>query len=164
MVQRTHKIIDRMGSSDGAVSTGCARSRARMVTQRAAVASVLALFAVTAAWDSPGPSGRARLTLLYVGAADCAPCRTWQSGDGARFRESAEFARITYREVSSPTLREVLSDAHWPEDLRGYRDQLGRHAGVPLWLLVGDGGIVGRGSGASQWRGVVLPQIRSLVR
>jgi hypothetical protein len=140
------------------------RLRAKATTRGATVAAILTAFAVTAAWDSPSPAGRARLTLLYVGAADCAPCRTWQRGDGAQFRESAEFARITYREVRSPTLREILSDAHWPEDLRGYRDQLGRHAGVPLWLVLGEEGIVGRGSGTSAWRGAVLPQIRSLVR
>src|SRR6185503_2330625 len=88
------------------------RLRAKATLRSAILGATLAAFAVSAAWDSPSPAGRARVTLLYVGAADCAPCRKWQSGDGAQFRGSVEFARIAYREVKSPTLREVLSDAH----------------------------------------------------
>ena len=140
------------------------RLRAKATMRSVVLAAILAALGVTAAWDSPSPATHARLTLLYVGAADCAPCRNWQSGDGAHFRGSVEFARITYREVKSPTLREVLSDTHWPEDLRGYRDQFGHHAGVPLWLIIGDDEVLGKGFGASQWRDMVLPHIRTLAR
>jgi len=102
--------------------------------------------------------------LLYVGAQDCAPCRAWQDGDGALFRASAEHARITYREVKSPTLFDLLKDDYWPEELRPYRDRLGRGAGVPMWLVVDGDEIVSREHGASRWRAAVLPRIRSLLR
>jgi hypothetical protein len=127
-------------------------------------AALLAVVAVTAAWDTPLPARSSPVILLYVGAADCAPCRVWQNGDAVRFRESAEFARVTYREVKSPTLRDALSDEMWPGDLRRYRDRLGRNAGVPLWLVVGDGEILAQGFGASQWRSVMLPSIRAFTR
>jgi hypothetical protein len=139
-------------------------SRKKIIVRRSTLAAVLGLLAVAAAWDTSSPARPANVTLLYVGAADCAPCRVWQSGEGARFRASAEFARLTYREVKSPTLRDVLNDELWPDDLRWSRDRLGRNAGVPLWLVIADHEIVGRWFGASQWRSAVLPQIRSLLR
>jgi hypothetical protein len=110
------------------------------------------------------PTGSTDVLLLYIGADDCAPCRAWQGGDGATFRRSPEYARITYREVKSPTLFGVLRDENWPEDLRSYRDRLGRRAGAPMWLVIANNEIVSRGYGTSQWRDVVLPRIRSLVR
>jgi hypothetical protein len=58
----------------------------------------------------------------------------------------------------------VLGDEHWPEDLRRYRDQLGRGAGAPLWMIVGNGEVLVRGFGASEWRDVILPRIRALTR
>jgi hypothetical protein len=127
------------------------------------LAAVLALLAVTAAWDAR-PARSLRPTLLYVGAADCAPCRSWQAGDGADFLSSPEFARVSYRAVTSPTLRGLLDDENWPADLRVYRDRLGREAGVPLWMLVGEGEVLARGFGASQWRSLILPRIKALMR
>jgi hypothetical protein len=112
----------------------------------------------------PPPSGRPQPMLVYVGAEDCAPCRTWQRGAGATFRSSAEFAHLIYREVKSPTLLDVLNDEHWPEDLRGYRDRLGRGAGVPLWLVIADGEIIELGFGPSQWQTAVLPRLKLLLR
>jgi len=152
-----------MGFSDAALRQHM-RSRAHAVLRPIMVVTLLAVVAVTAAWDTAIPARSSPVTLLYVGAADCAPCRVWQNGDAVRFRESAEFARITFREVKSPTLRDALNDEFWPGDLRRYRDQLGRDAGVPLWIIVGDGEILVRGFGASQWQGVILPRIRALTR
>jgi len=110
------------------------------------------------------PTARGAVTLVYVGAEDCAPCRSWQSVDGAKFRTSPEFAPIIYREVKSPTVRDVLNDDYWPDDLRGHRDRLGRGAGVPLWLVIADDEIIERAFGASQWHSTVLPKIKSLLR
>jgi len=102
--------------------------------------------------------------LLYVGADDCPPCRAWQRDAGTAFRASAEFARVTYYEVKSPKLRDVLKDEYWPGELRRYRDQLGSRAGVPLWLVVADQEIVECSFGIGQWQHAVLPKLRSLLR
>jgi hypothetical protein len=104
------------------------------------------------------------VTLLYVGADDCPPCRAWQRDVGLAFRSSAEFARVSYQEVKSPKLLDVLKDEYWPDELRVYRDHLGNGAGVPLWLVIADHQIVGRGFGVSQWQHTVLPKLRSLLR
>jgi hypothetical protein len=102
--------------------------------------------------------------VVYVGAGDCPPCRAWRRGAGADFRASAEFARLTYREVEAPTLFAVLSDEVWPADLRGYRTQIDTTMGVPLWMVVADGRVVTRAFGARQWTGTLLPALRRLTQ
>ena len=121
----------------------------------------LEVLGIRAPRDAPK---RPRVILLYVGAKDCAPCRAWQREEKVAFRASAEFQHLIYREVKSPTLFDLLKDENWPEDLREYRDQLGRDAGVPLWFVMADGRIVQRGMGPAQWSAEVFPKIRSLLR
>lgn len=125
----------------------------------AAVAAIVAALLVART-----PVRASDLLLIYVGAEDCAPCRAWQSGDGADFRKSAEFSRIGYREVKSPRLRDVLSDEHWPEDIRAYRSGLKRGDGVPLWLIVSGKDVVSQRFGAAAWQTGVLPALRSRLR
>ena len=102
--------------------------------------------------------------LVYVGAQDCAPCRIWQSGELTAFAASAEFARLSYREIKTPTLLDVMKDDFWPDDLRVYRDATGPGAGVPLWLVIADDQVVAKGFGATQWNASILPKIKSLLR
>jgi hypothetical protein len=104
------------------------------------------------------------LLLIYVGAEDCAPCRAWQNGAGDDFRRSSEFARIRYREVKSPHLHDLMGDAHWPDELRGYRSHLKRSDGVPLWFVVSGDVVVAQHFGAEAWHANVLPALRSHAR
>jgi hypothetical protein len=135
---------------------------------RAVVAASGALFitafvALTFAnWNSTKPVRN--LTVVYVGADNCAPCEIWQRNQGTAFRNSAEFHRLAYREVKSPNLFDVLNDDNWPEELRGYRQGIGDGAGVPLWLVIADDQIVMQSSGLTQWQEMVLPKIKSLLR
>lgn len=110
------------------------------------------------------PTARGPVTLVYVGAEDCGPCRAWQLTERGQFLASVESADLVYREVKSPTLRDILKDEYWPHDLRPYRDRLGRGAGVPLWLVISGEEIVEQAFGPSQWRAAVLPRLTSLVR
>lgn len=123
-----------------------------------AIAAMLASNATTAR------SSASNVTLVYVGASDCAPCRAWQNGDGAAFRRSADFAQLSYREVKAPHLAEVLNDEYWPEDLRAYRHRLKQSDGVPLWIVVSGDTIVMQRHGAAAWRNDVLPRLRRTLR
>ena len=126
---------------------------------------VIAATAVTLwAGHAGRPARDADVMLLYVGAEDCAPCRAWQNGEGAAFLASEDFPRITYREVKSPHLHDILKDENWPDEVRRYRDGLRRSDGVPLWLVVADRKIVEQRFGAAEWRASVLPRITSLLR
>ena len=122
-----------------------------------------AVLALTIANPRPTRAARA-VTLIYVGAENCAPCDRWQRDQGSAFRRSAAFRQITYRQVKSGSLRDVLSDEAWPEDLRRYRAGIGKRAAVPLWLVVADEELVLQGFGAQQWREDVLPAVRALLR
>jgi hypothetical protein len=104
------------------------------------------------------------VTLLYVGAEDCAPCRSWQNEERTKFVASSYFSRITYREVKAPHLQDVLKDEYWPEDLRTYRNLLQRSDGVPLWLIVSNHKLIERRFGVAEWRDNILPRIKSIAR
>jgi hypothetical protein len=131
----------------------------------AGIVVVMAAIAVTVwAGHTSKPAHEKDVMLLYVGAEDCAPCRAWQTGEGAAFLASADFQRITYREVKSPHLHDILKDENWPDEIRSYRDGLRRSDGVPLWLVVADREIVEQRFGAAEWHANVLPTIKSLLR
>jgi hypothetical protein len=131
----------------------------------AGIVAVMAAIAVTVWAGHPGKPARAKaVMLLYIGAEDCAPCRTWQNGEGAVFLASADFPHITYREVKSPHLHDILKDENWPDEIRSYRTGLKRSDGVPLWLVIADNKIVEQRFGAAEWHASVLPTIKSLLR
>ncbi|MFO1109333.1 MAG: hypothetical protein U1E61_09140 [Bradyrhizobium sp.] len=113
---------------------------------------------------APGSARAADITLIYVGAEDCAPCRAWQRGDGATFRQSSDFAHLRYREVKAPHLHELLDDEYWPQDIRVFRDRLSAGSGVPLWLVVASDETVLLHQGASAWRSEVLPTLKRFQR
>jgi hypothetical protein len=124
-------------------------------------AAILIAAATAAANRCPVRAQQPGVTLLYIGADDCAPCRTWRRGDGAAFLASTEFARITYREVRSPHLDDVMSDTNWPEDIRDYRSRIRRSDGVPLWLVIADRAVVEQQFGTAAWQERILPTVRS---
>jgi hypothetical protein len=137
------------------------RGRARYA--QLCLAGLFGLAAIVAAAlvaQAKPPAHATNLLLVYVGADDCAPCRAWQRGDGAAFRTSALFTHLTYREVKSAHLHDVLADENWPADIRTYRDRLDRSKGVPLWLVVSNDSIVLQRFGTAAWRSKVLPGIR----
>lgn len=106
-------------------------------------------------------SSQSSLTLVYVGADDCAPCKVWQRD---KIGDVAKFPRVTFREVKSPTLLDVMKDDYWPEDLRPFRAKLVKGAAVPLWLVVLDGEIVVQSHGLAQWEKTIVPHLRGLSR
>lgn len=138
-----------------------------VTTRNALAVLVLASVAIVVAANRDIRSQAARpenVMLIYVGAENCGPCKVWQRTDGAAFRDSAEFPRLSYREVKSPTLLDVLKDQNWPDDLIAYRQTIDPRAGVPLWLIIADGQPVMQGFGLSQWREAVRPKLRTLLR
>jgi hypothetical protein len=131
-----------------------------------AIIAAAAILAIAAAHAPAvfGPQQRTDVTVVYVGADDCPPCRAWQNGEGAAFRASPEFARLTYREIKSPTLFDVLNDKNWPDDLRRYRDRIERGGGVPMWLVIAGDDVVSRGFGPTRWRVDIFPKVKALLR
>jgi hypothetical protein len=129
----------------------------------AAALLVAAIIAAGARTDIERRAAAAEITVIYVGANDCAPCRIWQRDRLPAFAGSPEFKRLTYREVTSPKLFDLLKDEHWPEDLRQYREALAKGAGAPLWFVVADGKTTLTARGLREWGELAMPKIRSML-
>lgn len=125
---------------------------------------ILEIFRLTTPPANYSQQHPSKITLVYVGAEDCGPCKVWQRDQGAAFRKSVEFRHLTYREVKSPSLFGLMKDKNWPEDLRVYRRNINKGAGAPLWLVIADNKVVIKDYGLSQWDNAVLPKIRSLLQ
>jgi hypothetical protein len=154
-----------MSGTEFVVQPSCRSARFRGTLVGAGIVAAIAVIAMTI-WPglSTTPARATNVMVLYVGAEDCAPCRAWKNGDGAAFFASADFARLTYREVKSPHLHDVLEDENWPDEIRSYRNRLQRSDGVPLWLVVSDDEVVEQRFGAAEWRASILPKIKLLLR
>jgi hypothetical protein len=129
---------------------------------RLRAAAVAGLLALGPGGDDPlvRPAEADRLLVLYVGAEDCAPCRTWRSGSKPRLLRRLE-GRGTYREVITPKLRQAFDEDLWPPDLRMHRANAAAIKGVPLWLVIRDDQVVAAAGGVSQWAERVLPIVET---
>lgn len=101
------------------------------------------------------------LTVVYVGAEDCGPCRAWRRGERPSFVESREFSALRYREVIAPQLRDLLAEEQWPADLAGLRARVRQRPGAPQWFIMRGKEMVAWEAGASTWRTTLWPAIRA---
>ena len=136
---------------------------ARALALGAGVVFVAAVLAASARYEAEHEQTPANVTVIYVGANDCAPCRSWRRDRWPKFSASPEFSRLTYREVTASRLFDLLKDENWPEDLRRYRDALDRSAGVPLWFIVADDKPALMVRGLREWSELAVPKIKSLI-
>ena len=98
------------------------------------------------------PAGAAGpLQVVYVGGWDCEPCATWKKRYKAEWVASREFARVTWIEVESPTLKAAYQERYWPEELRPVLASLPRKSGTPRFLVVRDGRVIANEFGVSTW-------------
>lgn len=104
---------------------------------------------------------REPVLLVYVGADDCEPCRTWRHEHRPQFLASREFGLIRYREVVVPRLRDLLSDRDWPTDLAAVGARVRERPGAPQWFLLRGDRIVLWEGGLSAWRSRLWPAIRA---
>ena len=100
------------------------------------------------------------ITVIYVGADDCGPCRIWRRDERQDFLGSSVFQNIKYREVIASRLYDLLAEAQWPADLMFLREQVRARPGAPQWFIIQDGHIIAWEAGLSAWRRVVWPMIQ----
>jgi len=104
---------------------------------------------------------RGMLTVIYVGADDCGPCRIWRRDERPDFFGSSAFQKIKYREVIASRLYDLLAESQWPADLTFLREQVRTRPGAPQWFIIQDGHIITWEAGLSAWQRVVWPVIRA---
>ncbi len=106
-------------------------------------------------------AGHDALTVIYVGAEDCGPCRAWRRDERPGFVASRAFAGLRYREVIAPQLRDLLTERPWPADLAALRERIRLRPGAPQWFVLRGTQMVAWESGQSAWRRAVWPAIRT---
>lgn len=88
-------------------------------------------------------SRQSRILLVYIGSWDCPPCLAWKRNVKPEWVSSPEFAQIDYREVETPSFKEPLYEPSWPADLRWLVDKGYFVIGVPRFVILVDGKVVG---------------------
>jgi len=106
-------------------------------------------------------AGNSPITVVYVGAQDCGPCRAWRRDERPSFIKSREFSALRYREVIATQLRDLLAEPQWPADLAGLRERVRQQPGAPQWFVLREGEVVAWQAGASAWRRAIWPAIRA---
>lgn len=116
-------------------------------------------------WRSPNsgfvtPPKRPKLTLVYIGADDCAPCLRWRRERRSELERSVVFQRIEYKEIIAPKLASALDDRFWPEPLRKLRPVvLKEGGGVPYWILMRGDRVISSAGGETAWDRKIWPFI-----
>lgn len=116
-------------------------------------------------WKKPGSgftTGKnlGKLTVVYVGADDCAPCIRWRRERKPEFQASLAFERVEYREIIATNLATALEDKFWPESLRHLRAVVQKGGGgVPYWIVMRQGRVVAAAGGESAWKSRIWPLI-----
>lgn len=143
------------------------KSRAHAKPARAAAIGLLALGIAGGAYaahrlsaGAARPAALPPLTLLYVGAEDCAPCRAWRRDHRAGFLAGLDAGRVTYREVIAARTASAFAEEVWPDDLRAERAAAMKIGGVPQWIVSRGKSPLLTAGGLSQWESRVLPLIR----
>ena len=102
------------------------------------------------------------IMVLYVGAWNCPSCLAWKKrriDDGER----ALLARVTLREVDTPSYNDLTYDPAWPEDLKAIRDRYKIRSGSPRYYVFAGGKLVKSAFGALAWERDILPVVQRLV-
>lgn len=102
------------------------------------------------------------VTLIYIGAYDCAPCRDWELFTKPGFLRSPEAAKVAYRELKAGSYRDIGYDSLWPTDLRWVRDRLKLKGGTPRFILVEGDRILRAVGGTKRWSGDVVPYLKAM--
>jgi hypothetical protein len=118
-----------------------------------------------------------KITVIYVGAADCGPCMTWQLGmdtawkavypdymSGPVWAKSPERQQVEFREIHTVTVAKTDGDEYWPTDLRWVRDATFVKTTAPRFIVIVDHQVVVNAIGADQWHNVAIPAIRRLIK
>ncbi len=104
-----------------------------------------------------------QITVVYVGAWNCAPCGGWEATRRRPFLESALAGSVVFREVKAGTYVDTRNTAKWPDDIQWIRDRNAANAGTPRFIVVADRRIVLNTRGAGNWDKEVVPALQRLV-
>ena len=103
-----------------------------------------------------------KLEVFYLGTPDCPYCRQWESNSKAELRAWAGARNISYVEIRGETLRQPISDRHYPPEHHNVFHQVGPSRGVPRFLLAIDGKVRLNTLGTNRYDEIFLPILRQV--
>jgi hypothetical protein len=103
-----------------------------------------------------------RLEVFYLGAPDCPYCVQWERRARGDLLAWTGAMSIGYVEIRGETLRQPISDRHYPAQYRWVYEQVGPSRGVPRFLLTIDGRVRLSTFGINRYQEVFFPILKEV--
>jgi hypothetical protein len=101
-----------------------------------------------------------RLEVFYLGAPDCPYCQHWEQKERDDLIVWAAGNGVAYAEIIGETLRQPITERHYPPRHRWVYGQIGPSRGVPRFLLAVDGRILLSAYGTNRYSELFLPALK----
>ena len=120
-------------------------------------------------WCAGFAAAADEIAVVYLGTNDCPYCQHWEARPKVELREelraTPQGRAVRYYEVKGETLRQPISEKHYPPELKWLGQQLGPLRGVPRFILLINGKVAWSVAGTNDYEKVFLPALRqALVR
>jgi len=103
-----------------------------------------------------------RLEVFYLGTPDCPYCREWEGKARGELVEWAAAKGVYYVEIRGETLRQPISERHYPAQHQKVYQQVGPSRGVPRFLLAVDGIVRLNTIGTNRYAEIFLPILKQV--
>jgi len=103
-----------------------------------------------------------RLEIFYLGAPDCPYCKQWEAKSRRELVAWAAAKGVYYVEVTGETLRQPISERHYPPQHQKVYQQVGPSRGVPRFLLAVDGQVRLNTLGTNRYDEIFLPILKQV--
>ena len=103
-----------------------------------------------------------RLEVFYLGTPDCPYCQQWEAKARRDLISWAAAKGIYYVEIRGETLRQPISEQHYPRQYQQVYQQVGPSRGVPRFLLAIDGKVRLNTLGTNRYDEIFLPILKQV--
>jgi hypothetical protein len=103
-----------------------------------------------------------RLEMFYLSAPDCPYCTHWESQAKDELLAWSADKALSFVEIRGETLRQPITERHYPPEYRWVYEQIGPSRGVPRFLLAVDGRVLLSTYGTNRYREVFFPALKKV--
>ncbi len=103
-----------------------------------------------------------RLEMFYLSAPDCPYCTHWESQARDELFSWSTGKALAFVEIRGETLRQPITERHYPPEYRWVYEQIGPSRGVPRFLLAVDGRVLLSAYGTNRYKEVFFPALKKV--